>query len=42
MITKKEMLQDINMMLLVISAFSKPNTDGENLLNQWREKYQRK
>jgi hypothetical protein len=39
MTTKQEMLEDIREMLVLIKAFTKPDTKGEVLLNIWDLKY---
>jgi hypothetical protein len=39
MISKQEMLQDIKEMLLLISAFTEPDTEGEKTLQKWQDKY---
>jgi len=33
------MLDDIRKMILLISAFTKPHTEGEKLLDEWEAKY---
>lgn len=38
-VTNVEMLFDIQKMLLVVEAFTKPNTQGETILKMWQEKY---
>lgn len=39
MYDKDEMYQDIKEMLLFISAFTEPNTQGAEILKQWQDKY---
>jgi hypothetical protein len=39
MTTKKEMLQDIREMIILISAFTKPKTQGSAYLAVLKEKY---
>ena len=36
---KDEMLDDIKKMIVLISAFTKPHTEGEKLLDEWKAKY---
>ncbi len=39
MIIEKEIKEDIQKMILLISAFTKPNTEGEDYLNELKVKY---
>lgn len=41
MVTKEEMYKDIRKMLVLISAFTEPETQGEDLLSEWGDKYKK-
>ena len=42
MVSETEMLQDIREMIVLIAAFTEPNTDGADLLDSWKKKYAEK
>ena len=39
---EKEMLEDINRMLIVLKALTPPDAEGMIVLNRWIEKYKEK
>jgi len=41
MVSETEMLQDIKEMIVLIAAFTEPNTQGADLLDSWKKKYRR-
>jgi len=41
MVSETEMLQDIREMIVLIAAFTEPNTNGADLLDSWKKKYRR-
>ena len=39
MMNEKELKDDMKKMIILISAFTKPNTEGSDLLDEWKKKY---